>query len=83
MIWLPSLPLRQGDKVKMTFWEIDFRGNDYLYQWKFFPFGLNNVPLEFQKVMDQMLVGLGFSKCYINDIIVFGLNLRYHMHHFQ
>jgi hypothetical protein len=30
-----------------------------------------------------MLVGLGFAKCYINDIIIFGLNLRDHMHHFQ
>jgi hypothetical protein len=67
----------------MTFWEIDFCGKNYLYQWKFLPFGLNNVPLEFQEVMDQMLVGLGFAKCYINDIIIFGLNLRDHMHHFQ
>jgi hypothetical protein len=44
--------LKQGDKVNMTFWEIDFCGKDYLYQWKLLPLGLKNAPLEFQKVMD-------------------------------
>jgi hypothetical protein len=29
------------------------------------------------------MVGLDFAKCYIDDIIVFGLNLRDHMIHFQ
>jgi hypothetical protein len=47
------------------------------------PFGLKNFPLEFQKVMDRMLVGLGFAKCYIDGIIIFSLNLKGHMHHFQ
>jgi len=27
-----QLPLRESDKVKMTFWGIDFHGKDYLYQ---------------------------------------------------
>jgi hypothetical protein len=30
-----------------------------------------------------MLVGLGFAKCYINDIMVFSLTPRNHMHHLQ
>jgi hypothetical protein len=30
--------------------------------------------------MDWVLVGLGFAKCYIDDIIIFSLTLRYHMH---
>jgi hypothetical protein len=30
-----QLSLREGDKVKTTFWEIDPHGKDYLYQWKF------------------------------------------------
>jgi hypothetical protein len=29
--------------------------------------------------MDWMLVGLGFAKCYIDDIIIFSLTLIYHM----
>jgi hypothetical protein len=27
------LSLREGDKVKTTFWGIDFHGKDCLYQW--------------------------------------------------
>jgi hypothetical protein len=30
-----------------------------------------------------MLAGLGFAKCYINDIIVFNLTPGNHMHHLQ
>ncbi len=28
-------------------------------------------------------MGLGFAKCYIDDIIVFSLTLGHHMHHLQ
>jgi hypothetical protein len=35
------------------------------------PFGLKNAPAKFSKVMDWVLVGLNFAKCYIDDIIVF------------
>jgi len=30
-----------------------------------------------------MLVGLGFAKCYTNDIIIFSLILGVHMYHLQ
>ncbi len=30
-----------------------------------------------------MLVGLGFAKCHIDDIIIFSLISRDHMHHLQ
>jgi hypothetical protein len=30
-----------------------------------------------------MLASLGFAKCYINDIIIFNLALRDHMHHLR
>ncbi len=33
--------------------------------------------------MNQMLVGLGFAKCYIDDIIIFNLTLKDHKHHLQ
>jgi hypothetical protein len=75
------LPLREGDKVKTTFWGIDPHGKNYLYQWKFLPFGLKNAPLKFERVMDQVLTNLGFAKCYIDDIIVFNLTPRDYMHH--
>jgi hypothetical protein len=42
-----QLPLREGNKVKMTFWGIDPHGKDCLYQWWFLPFGLKNALSEF------------------------------------
>ncbi len=53
----------------MPFLGIDLDGKDYLYQLKFFPFGLKNVLSKFQKVMDQVLVGLDFAKYYINELL--------------
>jgi hypothetical protein len=47
------------------------------------PFGLKNVPTKFQKVMDRMLAGLGFTKCYIDDIIIFNSTSEDQMHHLQ
>jgi len=74
-----QLPLRQGDKVKMAFWVINPHGKDCLYQWWFLLFDLKNAPLEFQRLMDWVLVGLGFAKCYIDDIIIY--SSKDHMHH--
>jgi len=68
-------------RSRQHFGELIAHGEDYLYQWKFLPFGLKNAPVEFQKVMDQMLPNLGFAKCYIDDIIVFSITPRDHMHH--
>ncbi len=68
-----QLPLREGDKAKTTFWGINPHEKDCLYQWKFLPFGLKNGLTQFQRVMNRVLVGLDFSKCYIDDIIVFNL----------
>jgi hypothetical protein len=40
------------------------------------PFGFKNALAKFQRVMDRMLVRLGFAKCYINDIIVLSPTLE-------
>jgi hypothetical protein len=40
-------------------------------------------PLKFQRVMDQVLAGLGFVKCYIDGIIVFSLTPKNRMHHLR
>jgi hypothetical protein len=56
------LPLREDDKVKTTIWGINPHGKDWLFQWKFLPFGLKNAPTKFQRVMDQVLASLGFAK---------------------
>jgi hypothetical protein len=75
--------LKEGDKIKITFWGIDPYGKDCLYQWKFCPFSLKNAPVEFQKVMDRVLASLGFAKCHIDDIIIFSLTPGDNMHHLE
>jgi hypothetical protein len=47
----------------------------------FLSFGLKNDLIEFLKAMDWILVGLGFAKCYIDDIIIFSLTLGNNIHH--
>jgi len=74
-----QLPLKEGDKVKTTFWGIHHHWKDCQYQWKFLLFGLKSALKEFQRIVDKVLVS--FSKCYIDDIIVFSLTLEDHMHH--
>lgn len=76
-----QLPLHDCDKQKTAFWGIDEHGKYRIYQWKFLPFGLKNVIVEFQRVMDKVLVGVDFVKCYINDIIVFSKNCKEHKKH--
>jgi hypothetical protein len=65
----------------MAFWVINPHANYCLYQWQFLPFGLKNTFAKFLSVMDQMLAGCSFAKCYIDDIIIFTLTLEEHMHH--
>jgi hypothetical protein len=53
----------------IAFWGIHQNGKDCLCTWKFLSFVLKNATIEFQRVMDQVLVGLAFTKCYIEDDI--------------
>jgi hypothetical protein len=48
--------------VNISFWGIDQNRKDYLYQWKFLPFGLKNAFIKFQRMMDQVFAGLDFAK---------------------
>jgi hypothetical protein len=66
--------LRQGfnqivfvakDRKKMT-----FHGSNKLWEWLVMPFGLKNALVFFQRVMDQVLEGEDFLKCYIDDVLV-------------
>jgi hypothetical protein len=78
-----QLPLLMGDQVKTAFWGANHDGKDQLYHWKFLPFGLKNAPAEFQRVMDQVHIGLPFAWCYIDDVIIFSKIPHEHVKHLQ
>jgi hypothetical protein len=77
------LLIREEDKAKTAFWGVNSHGKDCLYQWKFLPFGLKNVLVEFERVMDRILVGLDFVWCYIDDIVVYSDTVEEHQIHLQ
>jgi hypothetical protein len=78
-----QLPIKSEDRQKTTFWGIDPFMKDCLYQWKFLPFGLKNAPAEFQRVMDKILAGLHFVRCYIDDIVVYSDTVEEHEQHLK
>lgn len=51
-----------------------FVTNDGQFEWLVMPFGLCNAPATFQRMMNEILLGLVPSRClvYIDDILVFG-----------
>ncbi len=75
------MSIRKEDKVKTAFWGVNYHGKDCLYQWKYLPFGLKNTFAEFQCVMDRILVGLDFVRCYIDDIVVYSDIVEEHQIH--
>ena len=78
-----QLPLLVDDWVKTTFFGLDQDGKDQLYHWNFLPFGLKNAPRGFQRLMNRVLVSLLFSRCYIDDVIIFSGNPQEHVRHLQ
>nr|PNR47994.1 hypothetical protein PHYPA_012467 [Physcomitrium patens] len=50
---------------------LGLKNPNQLYHWKFFLFDLKNAPVEFQWVMDKVLSSLSFTRCYIDDVIIF------------
>ena len=54
--------------------KIAFATHSRLFQFKVMPFGLCNAPATFERLIDQILQGLRWSRClvYLDDIISFG-----------
>ena len=76
--WFSTLDLASG------YWQVSlspearcktaFATHSGLFQFRVMPFGLCNAPATFERLMDQVLQGLRWSRClvYLDDIISFG-----------
>jgi hypothetical protein len=60
-----------------------FHGSNKLWEWLVMPFGLKNAPIFFQQIMDQVLEGANFMKCYINYVPVHSKGLLQHLAHLE
>ena len=47
------------------------------------PFGVKNAPAHFQRIMDHVLQGLPFARCYIDDVIIFSDSFEQHLQHVE
>ena len=74
-----QMPLRAEDISKTAFWG----ANRMLWEWLVVPFGLKNAPPYFQRRMDEVLKGLPFVRCYIDDIVIWSNNLEEHLDHIR
>jgi hypothetical protein len=70
--------LATKDRKKMT-----FHGSNKLWEWLVMPFGLNNAPIFFQRIMDQVLKRAYFLKCYIDDVLVHKKGPLQHLVHLE
>ena len=77
-----QLPLRVEDRVKPRFGAWMTMGK-IAFSLKFLPFGLKNAPAKFQRMMDQVLKGLPFARCYIDNVIIFSDSPSEHVRHLQ
>jgi hypothetical protein len=68
-----QVPVKEEDKAKTAF--VTKSGQ---YEFNVLPFGLNNAPSTFERIMEAVLRGCQWKTCliYLDDIIVFGRNLQ-------
>ncbi|CAM5155385.1 unnamed protein product [Natator depressus] len=53
-----------------------------LYEFKVLPFGLQNVPATFQRLVNNLLAGFGeFAVAYLNDVAIFSNSWAEHLEH--
>ena len=71
-----QVPLAEEDKEKTA-----FIANQKLYQFVKMPFGLNNAPSTFQRLMDTLLRNMTWKYClvYLDDVIVYSNDFSSHL----
>ena len=70
-----QVPVAEADRSKTA-----FITPDGLYEFLRLPFGLNNAPSTFQRLMDRVLARLKWQMClvYLDDVLVFGKTFEEH-----
>ena len=83
--WFSTLDLVSG------YWQVELAQQDRektafcvpqgLFEFKVLPFGLNNAPATFQRLMDLLLSGLKWNSClvYLDDVIIFVRTFEEHL----
>lgn len=82
--WFSSLDLKSGywqmlvDPADVS--KTAFVTPDGLFEFLRLPFGLNNAPSTFQRLMDRVLANLKWQMClvYLDDILIFGRSFEEH-----
>ena len=79
--------------LKSGFWQVKVNDNDKektafvchkgLFEYNVMPFGLQNSPAVFSRLMEIVLDGLPFAISYIDDILIYSPTLEEHMSHIQ
>jgi hypothetical protein len=79
--------------LKYSFWKIKITSKDSFkttlvvpqgkYQWHVIPFRLKNAPSEFQKRMEDIFRDLDFVIVYIDDLLVFFVDMKSHKIHLK
>lgn len=73
-----QVELDEGSKQYLT-----INTHKGLYQVNRLPYGVASAPATFQKLMDQVLRGIDGVICYLDDILITGLNTETHTKHLE
>ncbi len=60
-----------------------FKSSWGLFHFKVLDFGLHGAPASFQRLMDQVLIGLTFTAAYLDDIVIYSETWEKHMEHIR
>ncbi|KII75136.1 Retrovirus-related Pol polyprotein [Thelohanellus kitauei] len=47
------------------------------------PFGVSSAPLIFQRIIDEILLGIDFVACFLDEIIITGESIQEHLKHIE